>query len=93
LKIKWSCLKHERLQMSKQESGAIVNTSSLGGLVGVAGMKATETEAMNQSMKEMPIGRLGQPGEIAAAVLWRCSPGASYVIDHALVVDGGHTVR
>jgi NAD(P)-dependent dehydrogenase (short-subunit alcohol dehydrogenase family) len=30
--------------------------------------------------------------EIAATVLWPCSPGASYVIGHALTVDGGMTV-
>ena len=27
-----------------------------------------------------------------AAVLWLCSPGASYVVGHALTVDGGMTV-
>ncbi len=44
-------------------------------------------------VKEEPIGRFGEPEEIADAVLWLCSPGSSFVIGHALAVDGGITAR
>jgi NAD(P)-dependent dehydrogenase (short-subunit alcohol dehydrogenase family) len=133
----WSCMKYELLQMREQGSGAIVNCSSLGGLVGVpgraayhaakhgvlgltksaaleyaargirinavcpgiintpmvAGMLVGEEEVMKEMMKDVPIGRLGRADEIAAAVLWLCGPGASFVIGHALAVDGGYTAR
>ncbi len=39
-----------------------------------------------------PIGRMGQPSEIAEAVLWLCSDAASFVNGQALAVDGGRTV-
>lgn len=31
----WACMKHELIQMRKQDSGAIVNCASMAGLVGV----------------------------------------------------------
>lgn len=133
----WSCMKHELLQMRAQGNGAIVNCSSLGGLVGVpgraayhaakhgvlgltksaaleyaargirinavcpgiintpmvAGMLAGEEEVMKEMMRDVPIGRLGRAEEIAAAVLWLCGPGSTFVIGHALAVDGGYTAR
>src|SRR5437764_1857466 len=115
------CMKYELRQMLQQGGGAIVNCSSIGGVVGNPGRAAyhaakhgvlglTQTAALEyaargirinavcpgtiktpmvQSMtggdpkalaemvKNEPIGRLGEPEEIAAAVLWLCSPGAS----------------
>ncbi len=126
----WTFMKHELLQMTKQGSGAIVNCSSLGGLVGLPGRAAyhatkhgvigltksaaldhaatgirvnaicpgcietpmgdgIDPEAMKEFLKQQPIGRMGRPEEVAAAVLWLCSPGASMVLGVALPVDGG----
>jgi NAD(P)-dependent dehydrogenase (short-subunit alcohol dehydrogenase family) len=39
-----------------------------------------------------PIGRMGEPEEIANAVVWLCSDAASFVLGHPMVVDGGQTV-
>ena len=133
----WSCMKFELRQMLKQGNGAIVNCSSIGGLVagarrgtyqaskhGVLGltksaaldyaargirinavcpgiihtgmldhMMKTQADALNAMLKDVPIGRLGRPEEIANAVLWLCSPAASFMIGHALAVDGGYTIR
>lgn len=36
-----------------------------------------------------PIGRFGEPDEIASAVVWLCTPVASFMIGHAMAVDGG----
>lgn len=54
---------------------------------------AEEPETMNSVVKEIPLGRLGRAEEIASAVLWLCSPGAGFVTGHALVLDGGYTIR
>ena len=133
----WACMKHELAQMRTQGSGAIVNCSSLGGLVGLPGRAAyhaskhgviglttsaaleyaprgirinavcpgtietpmvtdmiTKGELdMTEAVANQPIARLGRADEIAASVLWLCSPGASFIIGVALPVDGGYTAR
>jgi NAD(P)-dependent dehydrogenase (short-subunit alcohol dehydrogenase family) len=59
----------------------------------VSEMLAKEPDAMKEILRNQPIGRLGRADEIASAVLWLCSPGATFVIGHALVVDGGFTAH
>ncbi|MFL6451139.1 MAG: glucose 1-dehydrogenase [Bryobacteraceae bacterium] len=51
-----------------------------------------DERAYEDIAKKVPIGRAGKPEEIASAVLWLCSPGASYVVGQALTLDGGMTV-
>lgn len=133
----WNCMRYEILQMLKQGGGAIVNTSSQGGVTGFPGQAAyiackhaiiglTRTAAIDYAAKgirinavcpgatrtpmaeelirrnpalekelvhDIPAGRLGKPEEIANAVLWLCSPQASFVDGHALLVDGAFTIH
>jgi NAD(P)-dependent dehydrogenase (short-subunit alcohol dehydrogenase family) len=43
--------------------------------------------------RAVPLGRLGRPEEIAEAVVWLCSDAASFVVGHALAVDGGSVIQ
>jgi NAD(P)-dependent dehydrogenase (short-subunit alcohol dehydrogenase family) len=49
-------------------------------------------EERDRVIAQEPIGRMGKPEEIAAAVVWLCSDAASFVTGHALVADGGQTL-
>jgi len=50
------------------------------------------SEGRQAMISQEPIGRMGEPEEIAAAVIWLCSDAASFVTRHIMVIDGGQTV-
>jgi NAD(P)-dependent dehydrogenase (short-subunit alcohol dehydrogenase family) len=49
-------------------------------------------EGRQAVIAQEPVGRMGTPEEIAAAVVWLCSDAARFVVGSAMVVDGGQTV-
>lgn len=59
------------------------------GFVETAMTDALPEHAREKLLGEIPMGRIAQPGEIAAAVLFLASPDASYVTGQVLAVDGG----
>ena len=132
----WLSLKHEIPAMLKTGGGAIVNNSSVAGLIGVAtapiyvaskhavnGLtKSVALEYAKQNVRvnavapgpietrmyhdfakapevrqalegAIPIGRIGQPEEIASTVVWLCSDGASFITGQIFPVDGGYTAQ
>src|SRR4051812_35979256 len=48
-------------------------------------------EGRARVIAQEPVGRMGRPEEIAAAVVWLCSDAAAFVVGHAMVIDGGQT--
>ena len=64
------------------------------GIIGTAMMQRFSSgtpQGREAMIAQEPIGRMETPEEIAAAVLWLCSDAASFVLGHALVIDGGQT--
>ena len=50
-------------------------------------------ETVEGFIKEHPMGRMGEPEEIAEAVVWLCSDAASFVTGHIMSVDGGISAK
>jgi NAD(P)-dependent dehydrogenase (short-subunit alcohol dehydrogenase family) len=134
LKGVWLGMRHEIPAMLERGGGAIVNTASTGGLVGIpnaslyvaskhgvvgltksaaleyvkSGIRvnavcpglirtglydARPPEVQRRILEMQPIGRVGEPQEVAAAVVWLCSDAASLVTGVALPIDGAWVAR
>ncbi len=130
------CMKYQIAAMRKGGGGTIVNTASVGGLIGTAGVTAycatkhavvglTKSAALDHigegirinavcpggtltpmltewfkdpaveraALSETPIRRFADPMEIARAVLFLASEESSFMVGHALTVDGGLTAH
>ena len=53
------------------------------------GFVGGDEEMLEKMGRRAPIGRIGEPEEIAEAIVWLCSDAASFVTGHALEADGG----
>ncbi len=60
-----------------------IRTPMLRGFVG------GDEETLEKMGRRAPIGRIGEPDEVAEAIVWLCSDASSFVTGHALEADGG----
>ena len=82
--------RHGALRWAKQ--GIRVNAVCPGVIDTAMTAQAAANPAAKAAIEQMtPMGRMGQPEEIAAAVLWLCSDAASFVTGQPLAIDGGVT--
>ena len=89
----WGFTKNFALEVSTK--GIRVNAVAPGGIAteGVAAMTGGSTQQLKASMKEfsekIPMGRFGEPDDIAMATLFCASDASSYMTGEIIVVDGG----
>jgi NAD(P)-dependent dehydrogenase (short-subunit alcohol dehydrogenase family) len=70
-------------------AGIRVNAVLPGGVITEGGMKSTGTIPSGRSIQPPPIGRIGQPKDIAALVLFLAGPASTYITGQSFIADGG----
>ena len=75
------------LAIDEARSGITVNAVAPGWIA-----TASQLEQEAEEGELVPLGRSGTPDEIASAIAWLASPGASYITGQLIVVDGGNSV-
>src|SRR5919109_4279349 len=87
--------KHAVLGLTKSaaleyaKSGIRINAIAPGGVETEMPQRALGYQFLETLKSMHPIGRIGDPKEIANAVVWLLSDKASFVLGHTLLVDGG----
>jgi NAD(P)-dependent dehydrogenase (short-subunit alcohol dehydrogenase family) len=69
-------------------SGIRVNALAPGPILTETLQQAGE-QAQDQAARGVPVRRIGGPDEVAAAVVWLCSPESSFITGATLPIDGG----
>ena len=74
------------------QQGIRINAVSPG-LIDTDILSNVSEEVLQQMVDTIPLKRAGTAEEIANAVVWLCSDGASYITGQNLIIDGGFTVQ
>jgi len=79
--------------MARELGNKNINVNAIApGLIETDMVAAMDEEAKEKSRKEIVMGRLGQPGEIADAVAFFCSEMSRHITGQVLNVDGGQLI-
>ncbi|QQS60946.1 MAG: SDR family oxidoreductase [Candidatus Moraniibacteriota bacterium] len=81
------------LSLELAPKGITVNAVAPGAISTPGADSGVDEETTNQFLKTIPMGRKGQPEDIANAVTFLASDRASYITGQVIVVDGGWTIR